>query len=510
MRNLRERSAAQHSGSANQGHNLISTWLAAGGDTVRAVRRQQAAEAYPFLPALVTDNESYGMLLQPGHPVAEAIDHAAPLADVLATSLSLPRWAVRRLQGVTNRTVTEFPHTVIMALRHLDAASCAPVTEAGWKGLVDSFRYARNLSGTRNRTFGPSSVRRAPLQEDTDWMTASMRDHAKIAASRTDPELADLNQVIEDVGLLLAAPHLAAARRSFKSISINWTLSGIKAPGISHGVLRRVHMAFGCPLAPLGLAVPILQSVAAILVLGEKPAAAVAKETSRWTREQRDRVISGLETDYPCADLRADHRWPAVCDVYTTSTDWTVVPLDSSADLIRDGLEMGHCVGRRTGRCLTGQSRIFSVRSPDGEPVSTVELSLDGGSGRHRVAEHRGIHNLQPPELAREALREWLRHNVIDTRLAFTDRRFVPSGDSWVYEIVSDIAGFGFAWDPGNAEARRAAWNQMAHLLTPEIRTDGPDGLAGHCVRIAGSILAPDGRGRLASLRGKMPSGRRA
>lgn len=54
---------------------------------------------------------------------------------------------------------------------------------------------------------------------------------------------------------------------------------------------------------------------------------------------------------------------------------YEVVPLNSSHDLLDEGREMHHCVGSYANNCLTGRSRIFSIRK-EGVKIATLEIVL--------------------------------------------------------------------------------------------------------------------------------------
>lgn len=52
-----------------------------------------------------------------------------------------------------------------------------------------------------------------------------------------------------------------------------------------------------------------------------------------------------------------------------------VVPLLSSYDLIDEGKDMHHCVGSYSDNCISGKSRIFSIRDKEDNKIATLELS---------------------------------------------------------------------------------------------------------------------------------------
>ncbi|QLG88058.1 PcfJ domain-containing protein [Chitinibacter bivalviorum] len=88
-----------------------------------------------------------------------------------------------------------------------------------------------------------------------------------------------------------------------------------------------------------------------------------------------------------------------------------VIPLRSDAELIREGSAMHHCVASRAIDCIQSSMFIFSVRSPDDERLSTVQLKLnqrqDGGY-HWTIYEHRGLQNSPPSAQAQILVRELL------------------------------------------------------------------------------------------------------
>lgn len=62
----------------------------------------------------------------------------------------------------------------------------------------------------------------------------------------------------------------------------------------------------------------------------------------------------------------------------TTVGAWTVVPIEDAWALRHEALRQHHCADRYLGKCLAGEYRIFSVRTPAGRPVATIGIELCG------------------------------------------------------------------------------------------------------------------------------------
>lgn len=95
---------------------------------------------------------------------------------------------------------------------------------------------------------------------------------------------------------------------------------------------------------------------------------------------------------------------------------WIAKELASGRALFKEGQEMRHCVSGYADRCAKGDSRIFSLRSVDGQSKSTIELGCDyGGAARHgadggllaplsvRIIQHRAFANSAPSPMAKNA-----------------------------------------------------------------------------------------------------------
>lgn len=62
----------------------------------------------------------------------------------------------------------------------------------------------------------------------------------------------------------------------------------------------------------------------------------------------------------------------------TTIGAWTVVPLTDAWALRHEALRQHHCADRYLEKCLAGEYRIFSVRTPAGRPVATIGIEFRG------------------------------------------------------------------------------------------------------------------------------------
>jgi hypothetical protein len=106
-----------------------------------------------------------------------------------------------------------------------------------------------------------------------------------------------------------------------------------------------------------------------------------------------------------------DFAWPAWFKRVKASNGIIIEPLCSSAALREEGALMHHCVGGYDRECLAGRTQVFSVRSAQGERLSTLQLNLHkayGGTFRFSQAQHLAACNSEPPPEAVQAVKKLL------------------------------------------------------------------------------------------------------
>ncbi len=175
--------------------------------------------------------------------------------------------------------------------------------------------------------------------------------------------------------------------------------------------------------------------------------------------------------------FRRVDRWPAVLpDMRLGGLSLRVLVRSSElADEGRDGPDLdgvdglSHCAGGYAGQCLSGQSRILSLRGSDGARLSTAELSFEGG--RIRVAQHRGRGNSAPAAACRTALEAYLAK--VASGPAPQPSALVVAG-----AVDPDDRARYDRHHPGNWEAVRDLW--APHVPRP-LRTMGARELTALC-----------------------------
>lgn len=91
-------------------------------------------------------------------------------------------------------------------------------------------------------------------------------------------------------------------------------------------------------------------------------------------------------------------RWPSPVTAPVAAGKSVVVPIVTAAELAEEGQAMKHCVASYAGRCMRGESQVFSVRAQDGERLSTVETAIGLAHSAPTVAiiQHRAQGNRTP------------------------------------------------------------------------------------------------------------------
>jgi hypothetical protein len=119
----------------------------------------------------------------------------------------------------------------------------------------------------------------------------------------------------------------------------------------------------------------------------------------------------GVTEDAGGNNWRDDYDWPAWFKPVKASNGVVIRPLCSAAALREEGALMHHCAGRYGRDCATGWTQIFSLRTPRGRRLSTLQLVAQRtGPERFRFTEvqNRAAHNNPPSNAAAVAARELL------------------------------------------------------------------------------------------------------
>lgn len=102
-------------------------------------------------------------------------------------------------------------------------------------------------------------------------------------------------------------------------------------------------------------------------------------------------------------------RWDAALPAgVSPHKDLFVIELTTAPELDEEGFRLSHCIGGYVHACVSGQSRIFSVRNAAGASLSSVELCQTESHKNHKwhlqLAQHRALHNRAPTAACEEAV----------------------------------------------------------------------------------------------------------
>lgn len=120
----------------------------------------------------------------------------------------------------------------------------------------------------------------------------------------------------------------------------------------------------------------------------------IVEASVRWHRTVW--LDAGLPDD---ADTRRS-TWPRLLpQTVALGKGIEAVALGNAAELAEEGRRMQHCVGSYWRHCFLGASHIVSLRNPNGDSLSTLEIRLPGnGSRQCQIVQHRAHRNQSPAQ----------------------------------------------------------------------------------------------------------------
>lgn len=226
----------------------------------------------------------------------------------------------------------------------------------------------------------------------------------------------------------------------------------------------------------------------------------ILEASARWHRK-RWTAAGALDNE-----AMPRHSWPGLLDEpVLLDEDVMAVSLADAGALTAEGNTMQHCVGAYWARCFLGESHIVSLRTRDGQRLTTLELHLpDNGAQTCSIVQHRAKANSTPTASLRaqenrlcahiqrhadfKALQEWRRKAArFDEAMGIT-RRYSYNFDACRLEALIDVLGrerlIGFISDD---ESVRAAFQQRLQDGVPDesppdyLTHEEIDALLGEC-----------------------------
>lgn len=317
-----------------------------------------------------------------------AIDRGEPLAPLLAARLGIGAAQLRRLVGARSAADT--------------LTAYDDVTKAVVELVAHDVPLARWPAG--------------PDWLASPWRKTSARDFLPPDSLGADAHAADaLGALREDILQPFAAERVSVLGIS-RHLAIDGFLRGLEVPRALLAAPERRLFLRGLRHA----------------IVGARGPAAFAQAVAAWHRRAAC-----------AAAMRHEHTasrpgWPACCaPLRSPGGRFTLVPLTSAEELVREGDALDHCVGGYYDQCRRGDTHILSLRD-NGARVATVELCLrvdGGGAKRLEVGQFKAHRNRRPEPHHHEALRLFVDalksgdHPIASAALAAYAKRMRASGD---------------------------------------------------------------------------------
>jgi hypothetical protein len=316
-----------------------------GEDATSRRNRLQAVKAFPLLFSSLAGDKDYAR-------IREAINHGAPpLFDMLSEFYGVKKSVIKFMAKISNLVIEEVFQNKVGVLVRLIAdiqPEFRPNNPSDWERFFSTVMLIckvsrRPISTTSNRLWLRSCSR---MRFNLPDGGPPAIDHAAIAI---DDLMAGIREALYCE--LLDVRHQADYE------------SAVSA------VIAYVNMLVG---------------IDKLAQIGRRYGDALRKEQHSFLKEQD--VILGL-----C--------WISPIPEPMRFYGLTAVPLCTPKDLIDEAARMDNCVDTYAGRCMRGESQLWSLRSEDGSSLSTLDVRVERSSVV--AVQHRGVSNRDPsPECA--------------------------------------------------------------------------------------------------------------
>jgi len=314
-------------------------------DAIIRRNRLQAVECFPLLLPDLAANKSYA-------GICRVIDRGEPLVEKLVGFYGVTKSAVKLLAGLPISLVDlRWQSRVGTLFRVIDGITpeFRPGNSDEWKRFFRTVEFIVGISKmpiltTQNRL----------------WLRACSRTKFRLPEGGL-PDTAAVAREIDDL--------FAGLREAMR-----WEIENVLDEPVSELVLLK------------------LTNHASMAVGGLDKMHRLARKYSEvFGREQQSFLLHDRE-------LILGIRWHSPLPEGLTCYLRTIVPLCTPEELIHEGQNMKNCVGGYSGRCLRGESQIWSLRQQDGKPVSTLETTIERKSGRlvAKIVQHRAVSNSSP------------------------------------------------------------------------------------------------------------------
>ena len=324
-------------------------------------RRLQAAEAFPLVGGLLIDTNR-----QFAH-IRRSVDQKLPLIPAVAKTLKVSQEVARWMKDIED--IEYVGRTWLGKIDSLAKYLSYVCPEHRPKSIDDWFSFhdfVSTINELETRTEGSPFTKRVCVLPGllaqagkSGWHQASIR-LVSLGADVTD--LADMADLIDEIVQVLA-----------EEIGEGGTLSEVLVDDLLP-VVKELYCSIG-----------MTRQLQASL---------------QWHQMmlEPDGPVEGNPSSTSVPSLWS---WPPPFEGLLEIEGHTAVCLTNPTQLKEEGKHMQHCVRNYTDHCLYYGSNIISIRSEDGQRLSTLELHLIGNKSEAPtfvVRQHRGPNNSEPPQ----------------------------------------------------------------------------------------------------------------
>lgn len=328
-------------------------------DAIISRNRRQASECFPLLLPNLAANSSYAR-------IRGVVDRGEPLVDHLAGFYGVAKSTVKSLVELPLSFVSIDWHSRVGEFLRL-LGDIAPEFRPGsfdeWRRFFETVEFIVRISRM------PASTIHNRL-----WLRACSRTRFRLPDGDF-PDVEVVARVIDDF--------LSGLRDA-----LQWETEDSLGQSVSELVFQRLINHASVSLGGLDK----------MQRLGRKYGEVLRHEEQLFQRHDRD-LILGI-------------RWHSPLPEGLVCYQITIVPLCTPDELIQEAQSMKSCVGGYSGRCLRGESQIWSLRQEDGRPVSTLETVIEWKNDRlvPKIVQHRGLSNAWTERKCDMAASQLIRH----------------------------------------------------------------------------------------------------
>lgn len=438
----------------------VTIWKDHPDPTVKS-NRQQAAETFPGIMSLVAEQA----IIPNSTAIETAIDAGRPLVELVSSQLSVRKSTVRFLRN----KVSKIPKFVwrnrfgeICAVLDMLPPEHLPVRSSDWR-IFEEMWFGSMCLG------------------DSGWYRYSD------VRFQPDPLYRHLL-----VGLCSAgyeASDKLLHRELGEDKSRRWPKVGEYFDGI------RQWCSAGGKYGELNFFLrDIAETRLATEFLERYSASELVRQAARWKKELRRAISLEIGSAAP-EDFRG---WPALPGLPYCLGNLTAIPLTNPDELEIEAHRLNHCVNTYVENCMLGTSHLLSIRTREGQSLSTAEILLhqEGESPAVlRVAQHRGYGNQIPPEECEKVIDSVIatmqrseqnqllrilnfhsvRHERVRLFLAFNDNGFPIELLNRVMQRVLRDSQSAFAWLDRRLQEEEAWYWQCNEKAALQFREFGFD-----------------------------------